>query len=44
MGVIGNTMGYHVSSGSIAVRDASNALCEIAAQYITWPSTDDERN
>jgi len=44
MGVIGDTMGYHVSSVSIAVRDVSNALCEIAAQYITWPSTDVERN
>jgi len=44
MRVIGDTMGYHISSVSRAVRDVSSALCDIAGQYITWPSTDVERN
>ena len=44
MRVIGDTMGYHISSVARAVRDVSNALCDIAGQYITWPSTDVERN
>ena len=26
------------------MRDVSNALCDIAGQYITWPSTDVQRN
>ena len=37
-------MGYHISNVSRAVRDVSNALYDIAGQYITWPSTDVERN
>ena len=44
MRVIGDTMGYHISSVSRAVIDVSNALCDIAGQYITWPSTDVKRN
>jgi hypothetical protein len=44
MRVIGDTMGYHISSVSRAVRDVSNALCGIAGQYISWPSTDVEKN
>ena len=44
MRVIGDTMGYHISSVSRAVRDVSNALCDIAGQYITWSSTDVQRN
>ena len=35
MRVIGDTMGYHISSVLRAVRDVSNALCDIAGQYIT---------
>ena len=37
-------MGYHNSSISRALRDISNALCDIAGQYITWLSTDAQRN
>jgi hypothetical protein len=35
MRVIGDAMGYHISSVSRAVRDVSNVLCDIARQYIT---------
>jgi len=44
MRVISDTMGYHISSVSRAVRDVSNVLCDIVGQYITWPSTDVKRN
>jgi hypothetical protein len=44
MRVIGDTIRYHISSVSRAVRDVYNALCDIAGQYITWPSTDVQRN
>jgi hypothetical protein len=44
MRVIDDTMGYHISSVSRAVRNVTNVLCDIAGQYITWPSTDVERN
>jgi hypothetical protein len=44
MRVIGDTMGYHISSVSRAVRDVSNALFDIAGQYITWLSTNVQRN
>jgi hypothetical protein len=44
MRVIDDTMGYHISSVSRAVRNVSTALCDIAEQYITWPSTDIEWN
>ena len=40
MRVIGDTMGYHISSVSRAVRD----VCDITGQYITWLSTDVQRN
>ena len=42
--MIDDTMGYHISSVSRAVRNVTNVLCDIAGQYITWPSTDVERN
>jgi hypothetical protein len=35
MRVIGDTIRYHISSVSRAVRDVSNALGDIAGQYIT---------
>jgi hypothetical protein len=44
MRVIDDTMGYHISNASRAVRNVSNVLCDIAGQYITWHSTDVERN
>ena len=44
MRVIDDTMGYHISSVSRAVRNVSNVLCDIAGQYITWSSTDVEGN
>ena len=44
MRVIGDTIGYHISSVSRVVRDVSTALCDIAGQYITWLSTDVQRN
>jgi hypothetical protein len=44
MRVIGDTIRYHISSVSRAVRDVPNALCDIAGQYITWLSTDVQRN
>ena len=44
MRVTDDTMGYHISNVSRAVRDVSNALCDIAGQYITWPSTDVQMN
>ena len=44
MRVIDDTMGYHISSVSRAVRNVTNVLCDISGQYITWPSTDVERN
>ena len=44
MRVIGDTMGYHISNVSRAVRDVYNALCDIAGQYITWPSKDVQMN
>jgi hypothetical protein len=34
--VIGDTIRYHISSVSRAVRDVSKALCDIAGQYITF--------
>jgi hypothetical protein len=37
-------MGYHISNVSRAVRDVSNALYDIAGQYITWPSKDVQMN
>ena len=40
MRVIGDTVRYHISSVWRAAGDVSNALCDIAGQYITWPSTD----
>ena len=44
MRVIDDTMGYHISNVSRAVRDVSNNLYDIAGQYITWPSTDVQMN
>ena len=44
MRVIGDTMGYHIPSISRAVRYVSNALCDIAGQYITWSSTEVQRS
>ena len=44
MRAIGDTIRYHISSVSRAVRDVSSALSDIAGQYITWPSTDVKRN
>ena len=44
MRVIGDTIRYHISSVSRAVRDVYYALCDITGQYITWPSTDVQRN
>ncbi|KAG1662225.1 putative nuclease HARBI1 [Nymphon striatum] len=38
MKVIGDTMGYHISSVSGAVRDVSGALCQVANQFINWPT------
>ena len=44
MRVIGDTMGYHISNVSRAVRNVCNVLCDIAGQYITWPSKDVQMN
>ena len=44
MRVIDDRMGYHISNVLRAVRDVSIALCDIAGQYITWPSTDVQMN
>ena len=44
MRVIGDAMRYHISSVSRAARDVYNALCDIAGQYIIWPSKDVQRN
>ena len=37
-------MRYHLSNVSRVVRDVSNALYDIAGQYITWPSKDVQMN
>ena len=44
MGIIGDTMGYHISNVSRAIRDVYTALCDIAGQYITWTSKDVQMN
>ncbi|CAC5394568.1 HARBI1 [Mytilus coruscus] len=44
MRVIGDTMGYHNSSVSRAVRDVSNALCNISQDFIQWPETQQQKN
>ncbi|XP_061170762.1 putative nuclease HARBI1 [Saccostrea echinata] len=43
MTTIGDTMGFHVSSVSRSVRDVSAALCDIAPQYIKWPTDPAEK-
>ncbi|XP_052085077.1 putative nuclease HARBI1 [Mytilus californianus] len=44
MRVIGDTMGYHISSVSRAVRDVSSALCNISQDFIQWPETQQQKN
>ena len=44
MKVIGDTLGYHISSVSRAVRDVSGALCGVANQFIKWPTLAAEKN
>ncbi|XP_061185223.1 putative nuclease HARBI1 [Saccostrea echinata] len=44
MKTIGDTMGFHVSSVCRSVRDVSQALVDIAEDYIMWPTSADEIN
>ncbi|KAK3095416.1 hypothetical protein FSP39_014413 [Pinctada imbricata] len=43
MRTIGDTLGYHVSSVSRSVRDVSDALTEVASEYIKWPDNLEKR-